>query len=1637
MAAAKPSPLASSTEKTNGTKLSRLLIDGGTTVLRNAFDKYHPPASLATDLSANYVALDNLLRKRVIRQAQWHQLFPPSGAKPDSNSFDITLLFLLLTNICGLSPPLSGWHTKPPLSDTSFEANLVRIKFFRNELYGHVSSTGADTPTFKALWQEISAVLLALGLDQAEIDRLQAERCGEDDYLYLLFQWTDSELDVNTQLKAVRLSLTETQQDVKKVLQNKVEDCKTLEESISKLEEVRQIESKTHQAVKNARLTQLEDHKTLHNAMSKLNEIHKIEIETHHVITEAHHDTISKLEEVSQTQTKTHHAVEDVHDILRTGLQEVKQEVEDLKREREMDRANELLRSLSKSEFTGDIEYHAQRFQEGTREWIFKQVENWIDDRTSPNRVMVISGNAGVGKSVISAVICKRMQKVGRLSGSHFCQHNNVRYRKPQLMLQSLAIHLSYTLPEYKKALTEQLSRNLGMELNSMGVEELFSLLFKEPLNTVTDPGRNILMVIDGLDESEYQGRNELLDVIANQFSRLPQWIRLFVTTRSEINIADNLKHLQPTHLHENQEENLRDIRLFFEMRLSPKIAEQQKDVIFAKLVEKSEGVFLYAYFLIDHIQENFSLLTLEEIKSSLPLGISSVYLSHFKRLENELRKELKMDEDRVLNFLCAFTASREPMPVAFVTRLLSPGGKSLSCQRRVNKAVASISSLLPVRNDCLHFFHKSIKDWLTNTSCYGQHDFTVDEKEGHEILFDLCRNELDNIKRRGVSKSPVSDTERYALQHGVQHMIEVNELGESPRPCDVEDLVNTYVTDVELIYAKLCVNSASSSEGIFSVQKRIRPILVSERSQSRLFALLKVLRKHSFLLRDHPQLWFQCLINDGPPELSSEAEAILENKLPTVPYMKYLNNQDENGAIKARFYCSDTVACFDVSSKLNYMVCECRNGTIQLWSLETANLEWSRPSLISREFQFVHPEGDIVSDGGAYRLIDSILTFYRSVVFHPSGMSVLPGTLKSVYTLEGECNSLYPHSNCTFSYCAFPTDKRTILTDCLDDPKKVVLWSMESGQELRCIAWCDVITSLAISQDGSEIAFGDVTGSIYLNAAEGQKHLFKCGVACSMMHFTKDNKSLVCGYLPYRIQDGIGYGRYGWVWYNTPVLIFPRSKDLQPQQQFLLWPIEPKTMANEYFFDDGLLLDQAQNVQSIFSPLVTGFYKWLDNGTALVGSPSFKYVAAIHVDSLSKVNRPLARQNVEEVVFSSEGDVIYSITSDDEYRPSAVLVTVLRMSSQEILVEKCFPCASLSLVPVREGAVLSLKDKVPELWNFELSECIRQIPKLKGPKKCIRQISKLERTEKLIRLSDELVACEWYCSTLTPLELSDFGYPSETEDSLELHVQDDLLEENKPLHHDNSTDKVTSDDSSTTDTCLKLFDFLSTIKVYDKFFFSLFVDIVNVTSGECVSSIKTAAGYGYETCVSYNSRNQLLLCTSEKLDDDFFVGEQFTVSLRNLNSFSCVWERKAERYDTRSFSPYFMFSSEEEFVVTWASFSSGYGVHILDANTGETQHTLLKDQDNIVDCKFVVNGESLVICSKDNFLRLFNIRSGDLLSVLDIEEQPCCLGACLGKSLVAIGLRGARLKFVHVKLPGDKDAKGKRGEKSWFMLLF
>ena len=364
MATAAPSPLASSPEKTNGNKLSRLLIDGGTMVLRKTFDRYHPPANLASDLNSNYSILNNLLHKRVLNGHQWDKLFPPGGGVPDSNTFDITLLFLLLTNICGLTPPPSGWHVKPSPVDNSLEANLARVKFFRNALYGHVTSTGVDATSFSLFWQEISNTLHSLGLDQSEIDRLRAEQGGEQDYIDALIRWADSEEDIKTQLKDIQQSQTKIQTIV---------------------EEVRQTQQEQNEMQKEHQRTLKSTQKTVE-------------------------DTQQLLVEVLKTHQETQQKHEKDHREIRGDVLQIKEKVESLEERRSDDKESEVLnKKLAVVDTDTVIQNYAKKHEQGMCKYILEKVKLWLENRSSENRVLVLSGNAGMGKSVIAAVVCKAM----------------------------------------------------------------------------------------------------------------------------------------------------------------------------------------------------------------------------------------------------------------------------------------------------------------------------------------------------------------------------------------------------------------------------------------------------------------------------------------------------------------------------------------------------------------------------------------------------------------------------------------------------------------------------------------------------------------------------------------------------------------------------------------------------------------------------------------------------------------------------------------------------------------------------------------------------------------------------------------------------------------------------------------------------------------------------------------------------------------------------------------------------------------------------------------------------------------------------------------------------------------------------
>ena len=203
-----PPDFASTQENTNYAHLCRPLVDVGCTVLRDTFDSIHPPANLHVVLSSPSVfsTLQSLRKKRVLNPLQWGKLFPAIASSVSSANFDVTLLMVLLRNICGLSPPVStgSWDELPPDSDNSTEANIVRIKWYRNDVYGHATKASLDDATFHALWQKISSGYGAI------ISRMKTESMDpatEAHYEKLLNDWKKDD-DISKEMHGTSILLS-------------------------------------------------------------------------------------------------------------------------------------------------------------------------------------------------------------------------------------------------------------------------------------------------------------------------------------------------------------------------------------------------------------------------------------------------------------------------------------------------------------------------------------------------------------------------------------------------------------------------------------------------------------------------------------------------------------------------------------------------------------------------------------------------------------------------------------------------------------------------------------------------------------------------------------------------------------------------------------------------------------------------------------------------------------------------------------------------------------------------------------------------------------------------------------------------------------------------------------------------------------------------------------------------------------------------------------------------------------------------------------------------------------------------------------------------------------------------------------
>jgi len=363
--------------------------------------------------------------------------------------------------------------------------------------------------------------------------------------------------------------------------------------------------------------------------------------------------------------------------------------------------------------FDAEILPHVAHFS-GRRSMLNK-VEAWLADPAAP-RMFWITGIPGVGKTAVASWLCHHHPQVAAF---HLCSRGHSQKADPRRSVLSLAFQLASQLPDYQARLN---SLNLEQLTGETDARTIFDLLISQPLSgAFPGPARDLVVVVDGLDEATREGQNPLAALLASELPNTPTWLRLVVTSGPDPAVIFALQEFKPFPLDAGSEENRQDLRdyLVNELgRLFGEAAVSPENV--SGILDRSEGLFLYVHWVLRDL--SLGRLSLDR-PTEFPEGLAGIYAQYFDR---QFPDRIRYRE-KVRPVLETMAAAQEPLRL---DQLAAVHGWN---DYQAEEVRGALGSPFPFVDNVPKPFHGSVMEWLTSKTRAGP--FYVSPNEGQKRL--------------------------------------------------------------------------------------------------------------------------------------------------------------------------------------------------------------------------------------------------------------------------------------------------------------------------------------------------------------------------------------------------------------------------------------------------------------------------------------------------------------------------------------------------------------------------------------------------------------------------------------------------------------------------------------------------------------------------------------------------------------------------------------------------------------------------------------------------------------------------------------------------------------------------------------
>jgi hypothetical protein len=387
----------------------------------------------------------------------------------------------------------------------------------------------------------------------------------------------------------------------------------------------------------------------------------------------------------------------------------------------------------------------------GTRTAFLDFIIDWVN---SPNseRVLVLFGLAGMGKSAIAHEIARRFDETCRLTSSFMFirkeQSKNEAYR----LFTNLARNLADRYPLFKAALGKIVKDDTSLRLDTRDYGTLFQRLIREPLQglLIVDP---ILVVIDALDESgDTIGEKGLHRFLADNLSLLPANFRVLITSRLEHGIESAFLAAESVVIkrmddHELAAETQHDILSFLRRRLESRLPLHDCEQYSEALARRAEGLFQWAEVACGYILEPKLVRSMKgRIKHLLESAADYRGQDLLTELYKGVLEEYFSDEETQGVFrsvLGQLLATFEPLSIQSLTTLrqhtIKDDDENSDSVVEVLHYLGSLLSNVTLSDHTLPIIplHTSFRDFVTNEE--KSSIFYVDLRIAHQQLAHFC----------------------------------------------------------------------------------------------------------------------------------------------------------------------------------------------------------------------------------------------------------------------------------------------------------------------------------------------------------------------------------------------------------------------------------------------------------------------------------------------------------------------------------------------------------------------------------------------------------------------------------------------------------------------------------------------------------------------------------------------------------------------------------------------------------------------------------------------------------------------------------------------------------------------------------